>query len=76
MTYRSLSLQLSPGEVKVIVASKAKKVCAVDYTKRKVHFVVQTKIYQSLQDDKDHACSRHPQLSVEWYPQLIPSINP
>ena len=48
------SLQLLPGEVKVIVASKAKKVCAVDCTKRKVHFVVQNKIYQILQDDNDH----------------------
>ena len=47
-------LQLSPGEVKVMVASKAKKVCAVDFTKRKVNYVVQNKIYQILEDDNDH----------------------
>ena len=37
-----------------MVASKAKKVCAVDFTKRKVNYVVQNKIYQILEDDNDH----------------------
>jgi len=43
-------LQLSPDEVMVMVASKAKKVCVVDCTKRKVNFIVQNKIYQILRD--------------------------
>lgn len=67
-------LQLSPGEVKVMVASKAKKVCAVDFTKRKVNFVVQNKIYQILEDDNDHEYKCIHSQSVDRYPESIPSI--